>query len=159
MVVPVAKRSEVAHAMMASATSCAWPIRRSGVVLAARSLKLLSRPGTKPVSTTPGETLSTRMAGANARPSDIAMTSSPAFTAQYATLLPCPVRPAMDPTLTTRPSPLARSNGANARIAANWPRQLMANISSIRASSRASRSPCGIARVKPDVLTRISARP
>ena len=44
---------------------------------------------------------------------------------------------------TTRPSPVAFSMGAKARTVANWPRQLTANIWSIRASSSASRSAWG----------------
>ena len=59
----------------------------------------------------------------------------------------------MDETETISPSPEAFSIGAKARMAANWPRQLTANMRSISASSSASRSACGTGLVNPAALT------
>jgi hypothetical protein len=56
--------------------------RLRGVVAAVFSRVALSRPGTKSVSTTPGETVSTRIAGASARASAMPITSMPALAAQ-----------------------------------------------------------------------------
>ena len=67
---------------MAAAMSSASAIRREGVEAATLSLKSAPRPGTKPVSTTPGETASTRTSGASARASDLVITSMPALAAQ-----------------------------------------------------------------------------
>src|SRR6516162_10090340 len=74
-------------------------------------------------------------------------------------LLPPPRTPDTEPTLTTRPCPLASSNGWQARTVANGPRRLTASTKSKNASSRARRSACGITRVLPALLTRMSSRP
>src|SRR6516162_2418656 len=74
-------------------------------------------------------------------------------------LLPPPRIPDTEPTLTTRPCPLASSNGRQARTVANGPRKLTATTKSKNASSRARRSACGITRVLPALLTRMSSRP
>ena len=140
-----------------SATSSGLPMRLSGVVLAARSLKALSRPGTKSVSTTPGDTLSTRISGASARPSD-----RPSCRA-----LPLPRStpraahagaPRDGPHVDHQPLARCLQVGAMARIAANWPRQFTANISSISASSNASRSACATALVNPAGYCPLGAR-
>lgn len=49
------------------------------------------------------------------------MTSRLAFAAQYAVLLPCPVKPEIDETLATAASPDARSRDVKARITAKVP--------------------------------------
>ena len=72
---------------------------------------------------------------------------------------PTPVKAAMEEIDTTSPSPEALSRGAKVRIAANWPRQLTANMRSISSSSVPSRSACGTGLVKPAALTRMSSRP
>src|SRR6516162_3280304 len=74
-------------------------------------------------------------------------------------LLPPPRIPDTEPTLTTRPCPPASSNGRQARTVANGPRKLTATTKSKNASSRARRSACGITRVLPALLTRMSSRP
>src|SRR6516165_815542 len=74
-------------------------------------------------------------------------------------LLPPPRTPDTEPTLTTSPCPLASSNGRQARTAANGPRRLTASTKSKNSSARAERSACGITRVLPALLTRISSRP
>ena len=74
-------------------------------------------------------------------------------------LEPLPFSAAMEEMNTISPSPLALSIGANARTVANWPRQLTANIASIRASSSASKSLCGTALVNPALFTSTSKRP
>ena len=51
------------------------------------------------------------------------------------------------------------SSGRKARIVANGPRQFVRKISSIRSSSRRSRSACDTKRVVPTAFTRMSARP
>ena len=53
----------VAQARMAAATSSAVAMRLRGMVAETLALKSGPRPGTKPVSTTPGETAITRTAG------------------------------------------------------------------------------------------------
>ena len=62
--------------------SSAVAIRPSGVEAATFWLKSAPRSGTKPVSTTPGETASTRTSGASARASALVITSMPALAAQ-----------------------------------------------------------------------------
>ena len=62
-VVPVAYVRWVAQARIASATSSAAATRFKGIVWLILSLKSAPRPGTKPVSTTPGETPITRIEG------------------------------------------------------------------------------------------------
>src|SRR6516165_6688575 len=74
-------------------------------------------------------------------------------------LLPPPRMPDTEPTLTTRPCPLAASNGRQARTVANGPRRLTASTKSKKSSSRARRSACGITRVLPALFTRMSSRP
>ena len=76
------KLSDVAQARTAAATSSAVAMRRRGVVAAALALNSAPRPGTKPVSTTPGATPMARISGASARASDFVITSMPALTAQ-----------------------------------------------------------------------------
>src|SRR6516162_4764986 len=74
-------------------------------------------------------------------------------------LLPPPRMPDTEPTLTTRPCPLASSNGWQARTVAKGPRRLTASTKSKKSSSRARRSACGITRVLPALFTRMSSRP
>src|SRR6516164_745112 len=74
-------------------------------------------------------------------------------------LLPPPRTPDTEPTLTTRPCPLALSSGSQARTVAKGPRKLTASTKSKNSSSRARRSACGITRVLPALLTRMSSRP
>ena len=50
-------------------------------------------------------------------------------------------------------------SGANARMVANGPRTLATKIASISSSVSASRSACGIIRVKPAEFTSTSQRP
>ena len=79
-------------------------------------------------STQPGETDSTRTAGAKARASERVMESTAAFDAQYATLLPRPVTPATEEMLMTTPPSPAASMVWNARTVANEPRQFTRKI-------------------------------
>src|ERR1700755_2652893 len=58
--------------------------RLSGVAAAVLSFQAWSRPGTKSVATTPGETVRMRMAGARARASAEPITSRAAFAARGA---------------------------------------------------------------------------
>src|ERR1700730_10293311 len=58
-------------------------------------------------------------------------------------VLPPPRTPATEPTLTTRPCPLASSNGWQARTIAKGPRRFTASTMSRKSSSRARRSACG----------------
>src|SRR5271157_787020 len=74
-------------------------------------------------------------------------------------LLPPPRTPDTEPTLTTSPCPLASSIDRQARTVANGPRRLTASTKSKKSSSRARRSACGITRVLPALLTRMSSRP
>src|SRR5215469_5520062 len=74
-------------------------------------------------------------------------------------LLPPPRTPDTEPTLTMRPRPLALSRGWQARTVAKAPRRLTASTKSKKSSSRARRSACGITRVLPALLTRMSSRP
>ena len=62
-VVPVAKASCVAQARIAEAMSSAVAIRLSGVDRRGFGVEIGAAPGTKPVSTTPGATASTRIFG------------------------------------------------------------------------------------------------
>ena len=134
-------------------------MRFKGLAAAALALNSAPRPGTKLVSTAPGETAIRRTSGPNTRASDFTITSRPALVAPYTTEEPEPWKPAMEDTCTTSPSPETLSIGAKVRIAAYWPRQLISNMRSMRASSRPSRSVCGTALVKPAELTRMSSRP
>src|SRR6516164_4474741 len=74
-------------------------------------------------------------------------------------LLPPPRTPDTEPTLTTRPCPLTASIDRQARTVANGPRRLTASTKSKNSSSRARKSACGITRVLPALLTRMSSRP
>lgn len=81
MRVPVTKRSVVASASTVAATSSGLPMRPSGVVLAILALNSSPRPGTKADSTAPGDTETTRTAGASALASASPTTSRPALAA------------------------------------------------------------------------------
>src|SRR5271165_3265264 len=74
-------------------------------------------------------------------------------------LLPPPRTPDTEPTLTTRPCPLAFSNDWQARTVAKGPRKLTASTKSKKSSSRSRKSAWGITRVLPALLTRMSSRP
>ena len=82
MTAPVVKRRWVAAATTASATSCGSASRLSGVREACSSRQPTSSDLTKSVSARPGETYSTRIAGATARASDWVMLSTAALDAQ-----------------------------------------------------------------------------
>lgn len=110
-------------------------------------------------STQPGETETTRIAGASALARERVIESTAAFDAQYATLLPSPVTAAIEETLMTTPPSPAASIVWNARTVANEPRQLTRKMRSINSSSSASRSACGTGLVTPAALIKISSRP
>src|SRR6185436_16881245 len=88
---PVVKVRSRTAARTAAATSPGDARRPSGVRASWSSRQAGSSERMKPVSTTPGDTETTRIRGASARPSERVRLSSAAFDAQYATLLPCPV--------------------------------------------------------------------
>src|SRR5476651_2488200 len=102
---PVAVFMCVMQAMIASATSCGSTTRLSGTACARFSRAARSRPGTKAVATEAGETQRNRISGPNTRANDIVMVSRAAFAAQYAMLLPDPVKAETDDTLTATASP------------------------------------------------------
>ncbi len=103
---------------MDRATSSGVTTRPSGVCAALRAISAGSRPATNCVSTAAGDTLSTRMPEPKARASDSVMVSSAALAAQYAMLLPSPVKADTEDTFTTTASPDARSSGSSARVMA-----------------------------------------
>src|SRR5271165_1372427 len=128
MIEPVVNVRCLIAATTAEATSSGAARRFSGVRPTCSASQALSIDRTKSFSTRPGETDTTRIFGARARASDLVMLSTAAFDAQYITLLPIAVTPAIDEILITTAPPswlLFSSNGRSARTAANGPRTLV----------------------------------
>src|SRR5437879_689552 len=105
MIAPVVKVRVVITAATVAATSWGVARRPSGVRADCSSCQALSSDFTNSVSTSAGDTDTTRMRGARARASDLVMLSRAALDAQYITLLPIAMLPAAEERLTTTPPP------------------------------------------------------